>query len=79
MSCAMDGFASIVRTIRRIPPNTAAAGSYKVMARVGAEDATATSELVMDITGQPKLDISGREGKLEVVVSTDARVTASAA
>jgi uncharacterized membrane protein len=44
------------------PPNTAAAGSYKVMARVGAEDATATSELVMDITGQPKLDISGREG-----------------
>jgi uncharacterized membrane protein len=44
------------------PPNTAAAGSYKVMARVGAEDATATTELVMDITGQPKLDISGREG-----------------
>jgi uncharacterized membrane protein len=44
------------------PPNTAAAGSYKVMARVGAEDATATADLVMDITGQPKLDISGREG-----------------
>ena len=32
------------------------------MARVGAEDATATAELIMDITGQPKLDISGREG-----------------
>ena len=27
------------------PPNTAAAGSYKVMARVGAEDAMATTEL----------------------------------
>jgi uncharacterized membrane protein len=44
------------------PPNTAAAGSYKVVARVGAEDATATTDLTLDITGQPKLDISGREG-----------------
>ena len=46
------------------PPNTAAAGSYKVVARVGAEDAVATTELTMDITGQPKLDISGRDGLL---------------
>jgi len=44
------------------PPNTAAAGSYKVVARVGAEDAAATADLTLDITGQPKLDISGREG-----------------
>jgi len=44
------------------PPNTAAAGSYKVVARVGAEAATATTDLTLDITGQPKLDISGREG-----------------
>jgi len=44
------------------PPNTAAAGSYKVTARVAAEDASATSELGLDITGQPKLDVSGREG-----------------
>lgn len=44
------------------PPNTAAAGSYKVVARVGAEDATATADLTMDINGQPRLDISGREG-----------------
>ena len=44
------------------PPNTAAAGSYKVVARVAAEDARATADLAMDITGQPKLDISGREG-----------------
>ena len=46
------------------PPNTAAAGSYKVVARVGAEDAVATTELTIDITGQPKLDISGRDGLL---------------
>jgi uncharacterized membrane protein len=44
------------------PPNTAAAGSYKVVARIGAEDASATADLTMDITGQPRLDISGREG-----------------
>jgi uncharacterized membrane protein len=44
------------------PPNTAAVGSYKVTARIGAEDAVATTELGLDITGQPKLDVSGREG-----------------
>jgi uncharacterized membrane protein len=44
------------------PPNTAAAGSYKVVARVGAEDAVATADLTMDISGQPRLDVSGREG-----------------
>jgi uncharacterized membrane protein len=44
------------------PPNTAAAGHYKVTARVSAEDASATADLGLDITGQPKLDISGREG-----------------
>jgi uncharacterized membrane protein len=44
------------------PPNTAAAGDYKIVARVAAEDASASSDLSMTITGQPKLDISGREG-----------------
>jgi uncharacterized membrane protein len=44
------------------PPNTASAGSYKIEARVGAEDANATAELTLDINGQPRLDISGREG-----------------
>lgn len=44
------------------PPNTAAAGDYKVSARVGAEDASATADLGLTITGQPKLEVSGREG-----------------
>jgi uncharacterized membrane protein len=44
------------------PPNTAAAGDYKVTARVAAEDTSATTDLEMTITGQPRLDISGREG-----------------
>jgi len=50
------------------PPNTAAAGSYKIAARVAAEDASATADLTLDISGQPKLDVSGREG----LVSTHA-------
>ena len=44
------------------PPNTAGAGDYKVTARVAAEDASATTQLGLDITGQPRLDVSGREG-----------------
>jgi uncharacterized membrane protein len=46
------------------PPNTIAAGKYKVTAKVTADDANATAELVLDITGQPKIDIAGREGVL---------------
>jgi len=44
------------------PPNTAGAGDYKVTARIGAEDASVSTDLSLTITGQPRLDISGREG-----------------
>jgi len=44
------------------PPNTVSAGKYQVVARVAAEDASATTDLGLDITGAPKIDISGREG-----------------
>jgi uncharacterized membrane protein len=44
------------------PPNTAGAGTYKVTARVAAENTSVTADLSLDITGQPKLDVSGREG-----------------
>jgi uncharacterized membrane protein len=46
------------------PPNTIAAGKYNVVAKVSADDASATSDLVLDITGQPKIDIAGRDGVL---------------
>src|SRR5439155_20300804 len=42
------------------PPNTVAAGKYKVVAKGSADDATATSDLALDITGQPKIDVAGR-------------------
>ncbi len=51
------------------PPNTVAAGKYKVAAKVSAEDASATTELVLDITGQPKIDIAGRDGRLNASAS----------
>ena len=51
------------------PPNTAAPGKYNVVAKVSADDATATTDLVLDITGQPKIDITGREGLLSARAS----------
>jgi uncharacterized membrane protein len=51
------------------PPNTVAAGKYKVAAKVSAEDASAATELVLDITGQPKIDIAGRDGRLNASAS----------
>ena len=39
-----------------------------MVARVAAEDASASADLSLDISGQPELDISGREG----LVSTHA-------
>jgi uncharacterized membrane protein len=57
------------------PPNTAGAGTYKVTARISAEDATATVELTLDINGQPKLDISGREGLLSARASAGTKTS----
>jgi uncharacterized membrane protein len=57
------------------PPNTAAAGDYKVTARVAAEDASATADLSMTITGQPRLDISGREGLVSTRASAGQETT----
>ena len=57
------------------PPNTVAAGKYKVAAKVTADDASATSDLVLDITGQPKIDIAGREGVLSAKASAGQEAT----
>jgi len=44
------------------PPNSVSAGKYEIVARVSAEDAKAETKLGLDITGQPSLTVSGREG-----------------
>jgi uncharacterized membrane protein len=46
------------------PPSTVAAGKYKVTARIAAEDANVTTELGLEVNGQPKIDLAGREGVL---------------
>ncbi len=46
------------------PPSQVAAGDYKVVALVSSEDVKAEAPLVMKVTGQPKLKLSGLEGRL---------------
>lgn len=45
-------------------PDTIDAGHYPVKVHVAAEDARANAEVALDITGQPKLALAGREGLL---------------
>jgi len=46
------------------PPTTVDAGHYPVKVRVAAEGANAGTEVKLDITGEPKLTLAGREGLL---------------
>jgi uncharacterized membrane protein len=48
--------------LRVRPPSTIGAGRYPVSMRVAAEDAVATTEVTLEVTGQPQLEISGRGG-----------------
>lgn len=57
------------------PPNTVSADKYKVTAKATAEDANVTTELGIDITGQPKIDITGREGLLSTRASAGNETT----
>ena len=57
------------------PPSTIGAGRHKVVMRVAAEDASATTDLTLDITGQPKLDLTGREGLVSARASAGSETT----
>jgi uncharacterized membrane protein len=46
------------------PPNTIGVGPQKVTARATVEEATAIAELGLEITGTPKIELAGREGRL---------------
>ena len=46
------------------PPSTIDAGQYPVGVTVKAEDASAKTEVTLDIAGQPQLQVSGRDGLL---------------
>lgn len=46
------------------PPNTIDAGHFPVRVTVNAEDASAKTDLALDVVGQPQLRVSGRDGLL---------------
>jgi uncharacterized membrane protein len=46
------------------PPSTVGAGRYPVTVRASAEDVTADTNVALEIVGQPKLVLTGREGLL---------------
>jgi uncharacterized membrane protein len=48
------------------PPDTVDAGHYAVAVKVAAEGASAGTKVALDITGQPKLNLAGRQGLLSV-------------
>ena len=48
------------------PPDSVDAGHYPVAVRIGADDARATAQVALDITGQPKLTLAGRDGLLSM-------------
>ncbi|CAM5215940.1 Putative membrane protein OS=Castellaniella defragrans OX=75697 GN=HNR28_000774 PE=4 SV=1 [Castellaniella defragrans] len=52
------------------PPASAASGEHQIQVQVAAEGAKASTTLKLDITGQPALSLSGRDG----LMSTQAQV-----
>jgi len=57
------------------PPSTVDAGHYPVKVKVAAEGANASTEVALDITGQPKLTLAGREGLLSASATAGAETT----
>ena len=45
-------------------PSTVESGHFPVKVTVKAEDATATTDVALDVVGQPQLSVSGRDGLL---------------
>jgi uncharacterized membrane protein len=46
------------------PPSTVDAGHFPVHVTVSAEDASAKTDLALDVVGEPQLQVSGRDGLL---------------
>jgi uncharacterized membrane protein len=61
-SIPIDAGASKTVKLKVRPPNTIGANRYPVSVKATAEDATADTNVALEITGQPQLNIAGREG-----------------
>jgi uncharacterized membrane protein len=63
-SIPVDAGASKTVKLKVRPPGTIGANRYPITAKASAEDASAEASLAIEITGQPRLTIAGREGVL---------------
>lgn len=50
--------------LRVRPPSSVGAGNYPIKVSVKAEDTTAETSLTLEIVGQPRLSITGQDGRL---------------
>jgi uncharacterized membrane protein len=55
--------------VKVTPPSDAKAGNYPVAVQVQAEDTTADGQMVMQITGQPTLKLTGENGRLSTTAT----------
>jgi uncharacterized membrane protein len=63
-SVPVDAGASKTVKLKVRPPSTANASRYPISVKATAEDASAEATVAAEITGQPRLSISGRDGVL---------------
>ena len=63
-SIPIDAGASKTVKLKVRPPGTIGANRYPVSVKASAEDATADATVALEITGQPKLNVAGRDGVL---------------
>ncbi len=63
-SLPIDAGASKTVKLKVRPPSTANASRYPISVKATAEDASAEATVAAEITGQPRLSISGRDGVL---------------
>jgi uncharacterized membrane protein len=63
-SIPVDAGASKTVKLKVRPPSTVAANRYPVSVKATAEDASADTNVALEITGQPQLSIAGRDGVL---------------
>ncbi len=63
--------------LRVRPPSTIGAGRYPVTVKVSAEDASAETSVTLEIVGQPRLTLSGRDGLLSARAEAGTETTLS--
>ncbi len=57
------------------PPSTVDAGHYPVSVTVNAEDASASTKVALDIAGQPRLHLAGRDGLVSAQATAGSQST----